>query len=107
VNPNELSGSQISCHRDSSNAKLYATVAAGSELTLTWNTWPDSHKGPIFDYLAPCNGECTSVDKNSLRFFKIAQKGQISKGAGNGQTGRVCSVPSSILSTGSSQRKAD
>lgn len=34
-------------------------------------TWPDSHKGPIFDYLAPCNGNCESVDKTTLQFFKI------------------------------------
>lgn len=78
-------------------------MAAGSELTLTWNTWPDSHKGPIMDYLAPCNGECTSIDKNSLRFFKIAQKGQISKGAGNGVTGRVCSNPIQCLSAAYSE----
>jgi len=87
VAPNALGGSDISCHRGATNAKLYATVAAGSEVSLQWNTWPDSHKGPILDYLAPCNGECTSVDKNSLKFFKIAQKGQISLGAGNGQPG--------------------
>ncbi|KFA54519.1 hypothetical protein S40293_08944 [Stachybotrys chartarum IBT 40293] len=98
VAPSALTGSQIACHRDSSNAPLYATVAAGSEVILKWNTWPDSHKGPIFDYLASCNGECTTVNKDSLRFFKIAQRGQISLGAGNGVTGRW--APDELLSNG-------
>jgi hypothetical protein len=89
VAPAALGSSDISCHRDATNSKLYATVAAGSEVSLTWNYWPDSHKGPIMDYLAPCNGECTTVDKNSLKFFKIAQKGQIRLGAGGGKTGYV------------------
>lgn len=89
VAPSALGGSEIACHRGSSNAQLYATVAAGSTITLTWNTWPDSHKGPIIDYLAPCNGDCKSVDKNSLQFFKIAQRGQVSLGPGGGTPGRV------------------
>ncbi len=31
----------------------------------------------MIDYLAPCNGECTSVEKTSLRFTKIAEKGLV------------------------------
>jgi hypothetical protein len=89
VAPSALESPDIVCHRNSSNSKLYATVAAGSEVTLRWYTWPDSHKGPIIDYLAPCNGECTTVDKNSLRFFKIAQRGQVRLGAGSGKAGYV------------------
>lgn len=54
-------------------------VQAGQSITLQWNTWPgDSHKGPIIDYLARCSGSCSTVDKTSLRFFKIAQQGLIS-----------------------------
>ncbi|KAI9150724.1 Endoglucanase-4 [Paramyrothecium foliicola] len=95
VAPDALRGSEIACHRGSSNAKLYATVAAGQELTLTWKL---SHKGPIFDYLAPCNGECTTANKDSLRFFKIAEKGQIARGAGNGTPGRW--APDDLISNG-------
>lgn len=42
---------------------------------MQWNTWPDSHKGPIIDYLAKCSGNCETVDKTSLDFFKISQAG--------------------------------
>lgn len=40
-------------------------------------TWPDSHKGPVLDYLAPCNGNCESVDKTTLQFFKIDSLGYL------------------------------
>lgn len=39
--------------------------------------WPDSHHGPILDYLAPCNGNCETVDKTTLEWFKIDQVGYI------------------------------
>ena len=46
---------------------------------MDWNGWPESHHGPVIDYLAPCsNGDCTTVDKTSLKFFKIAEAGLIS-----------------------------
>lgn len=89
VAPDALQGPDISCHRESTNSKLYATVAAGSDITLVWNTWPDSHKGPIMDYLAACNGDCTTVDKTSLEFFKIAEVGQLELGPGEGTPGKV------------------
>ena len=82
-----LQSPDIICHLDSSNAPRTAVVAAGSDITLNWTEWPRSHHGPVIDYLANCNGDCTSVDKTQLRFFKIAEKGQIELGAGGGQTG--------------------
>jgi len=45
---------------------------------MEWNTWPSSHKGPIIDYLASCKGACSTVDKTTLEFFKIAEQGLIS-----------------------------
>ena len=45
---------------------------------MEWNTWPSSHKGPVIDYLAPCNGACSTVDKTALKFFKIDEQGLIS-----------------------------
>lgn len=54
-------------------------VKAGSTVTLQWlSTWPASHKGPVIDYLAACNGECTSVDKTKLSFLKLDAQGWIS-----------------------------
>ena len=40
-------------------------------MELQWTPWPVSHHGPVLDYLANCNGECTSVEKTSLKFNKI------------------------------------
>jgi cellulase len=45
---------------------------------MEWNTWPSSHKGPVIDYLASCNGACSTVDKTTLEFFKIDEAGLIS-----------------------------
>lgn len=39
--------------------------------------WPDSHHGPVIDYLAACNGNCETVDKTTLEWFKIDQVGYL------------------------------
>lgn len=38
----------------SSPAPLHANAAAGSEVTLNWTLWPDSHVGPAITYMARC-----------------------------------------------------
>jgi len=54
----------------------FATVAAGGKIKLQWDTWPESHHGPVMDYLARCAGDdCTSVSAGDLSFFKIDEKG--------------------------------
>jgi hypothetical protein len=30
---------------------------AGDEVTVSWDTWPDSHKGPVTEYMAYCGGK--------------------------------------------------
>jgi cellulase len=50
-------------------------------MTLQWNTWPESHHGPVIDYLAKCEGDCTAADKESLSFFKLAATGVIDAAA--------------------------
>jgi cellulase len=67
--------SDIICHRDGANAQLSATVAAGDQVSLVWNTWPESHHGPVLDYLANCGESCETVDKTTLEFFKIDEAG--------------------------------
>jgi len=47
VEPSKYGTSDIACHLGGKTGKLFATVAAGSEVTITWDTWPDSHKGPV------------------------------------------------------------
>ncbi|KAJ5675631.1 Glycoside hydrolase family 61 [Penicillium macrosclerotiorum] len=67
----------IICHRNGTNAALSATVTAGSDVDIQWTTWPDSHHGPVITYLASCNGDCSTVDKTTLEFFKIDEVGLI------------------------------
>ncbi|KAI3336788.1 lytic polysaccharide monooxygenase [Xylariaceae sp. AK1471] len=78
----------IICHLDATNGVLTAPAAAGGKVSITWNTWPESHKGPVIDYLADCGGDCATVDKTTLKFFKIAEMGQLELGSGSGSTGK-------------------
>jgi hypothetical protein len=73
VEPNSASSPDIACHKSARAATAFAKVTAGQSIKLQWNTWPDSHKGPVIDYLAPFN-----TNAGSLSFAKIAQKGLIS-----------------------------
>jgi cellulase len=78
VSPSDYAGGDIICHKSATNAKATATVSAGGTVTMEWNTWPTTHKGPVIDYLASCKGACATVDKTALEFFKIDEKGLIS-----------------------------
>jgi cellulase len=73
VEPNSAQSSDIACHKGARAASNFVKVAAGQTVTVKWNTWPESHKGPVIDYLAPFNSNA-----GSLSFAKIAQKGLIS-----------------------------
>ncbi|KAL2256876.1 hypothetical protein VTK26DRAFT_996 [Humicola hyalothermophila] len=85
---NEVGSPDIICQINATNAKLYAApIPAGSTIDLHWTPWPDSHHGPIITYLAACNGDCATVDKAELAWFKIAELGQISLGEGGGTPG--------------------
>lgn len=81
----------IICHLGATNAQLSVPVAAGAAVELTWNQWLESHKGPVIDYLADCGGDCAAVDKTALKFFKIAEGGQLSLGAGGSAAGPTTS----------------
>lgn len=77
VDGSSYSDPDIICHEGAQNAQLSATVSAGGDVELQWTEWPESHHGPVIDYLASCNGDCTTVDKTKLEFFKISEKGII------------------------------
>ncbi|KFA53256.1 hypothetical protein S40293_04722 [Stachybotrys chartarum IBT 40293] len=78
VGPEAYGTEDIICHRDSQNAQGRAQVAAGDSIFIQWNTWPESHKGPVLDYLAPCGDQgCAAVDKTTLEFFKIDEVGLV------------------------------
>ncbi|KAI9836216.1 MAG: hypothetical protein M1819_001553 [Sarea resinae] len=77
VSPVNYTGPDIICHKGATPGGAHATVSAGSKIELEWTDWPTSHHGPVIDYLANCNGECETVDKTSLEFFKIDGVGLI------------------------------
>ncbi|KAB5576231.1 glycoside hydrolase family 61 protein [Coniochaeta sp. 2T2.1] len=81
VQPSAFGTADIICHRSAKPAVGHAVVAAGDKISLQWLVpWPDSHHGPVIDYLANCNGPCESVDKTKLEFFKIDGAGWVSGG---------------------------
>lgn len=75
VSPSAYSNEDIICHLSSRPGERHASVAAGSSINLQWNQWPESHHGPVLDYMARCDGECENANKNALEFFKIAEAG--------------------------------
>lgn len=78
VSPDAYQTSDIICHKNATPAGGHAIVNAGDSISIQWAVeWPDSHKGPVLDYLANCNGNCETVDKTTLEFFKIDQVGYL------------------------------
>lgn len=79
--PIDANQPQIICAKGGSNAHLSAPVAAGTDVRLRWwqvnVAWPQSHHGPVIDYLAPCNGPCSNVDMTTLKFVKIDERGWV------------------------------
>ncbi|KAK4210159.1 glycosyl hydrolase family 61-domain-containing protein [Rhypophila decipiens] len=72
VSPDAFGTPDIICHRGAKPAQGHASVKAGSKVNLHWNpVWPESHQGPVIDYMAACNGPCETVDKSQLKWFKI------------------------------------
>jgi lytic cellulose monooxygenase (C1-hydroxylating) len=78
VAPDAFGTVDFVCHKSATSVPSAATVAAGGSVTLQWDTWPESHKGPVIDYIAPVSGDFASVDAASLSFVKIAESGLIS-----------------------------
>ncbi|THY68595.1 endoglucanase IV precursor [Aureobasidium pullulans] len=62
----------------SSPAPLEAAAEAGSNVTLHWTLWPDSHFGPTITYMAACPDEgCENFMPNKTAvWFKIAEQGR-------------------------------
>jgi hypothetical protein len=86
---NAVNNPDVICSINATNSKKApAPVPAGSIVDLHWTKWPESHHGPIISYLAACNGDCATVDKTTLKFFKIAEMGQLELGAGGGTSGK-------------------
>lgn len=56
VEPAQFGSANIACHKSATAGKNFVNVNAGDKVTFFWNTWPDSHKGPIINYIAPYAG---------------------------------------------------
>ncbi|OGM48742.1 endoglucanase-4 [Aspergillus bombycis] len=69
--PDDYTSPDIICHQNATAGNGYVEVNAGDRISLQWTPWPESHHGPVIDYLARCEPNCASVDKTSLEFFKI------------------------------------
>jgi len=78
VAPSAFSTTDVLCHKSATPGQASAPVKAGGIVSLQWTPWPTSHKGPIINYLANCNGPCETVDKSTLKWFKISQGGLLS-----------------------------
>ncbi|KAF2792418.1 lytic polysaccharide monooxygenase [Melanomma pulvis-pyrius CBS 109.77] len=75
VEPNSYGAADIICHKNAVAATSTASVKAGGTVDFQWSAWPESHIGPVITYIAPCNGDCSAVDKSTLKFTKIAADG--------------------------------
>ncbi|KAF5353534.1 hypothetical protein D9756_007837 [Leucocoprinus leucothites] len=65
----------------SAPAPVYATVAAGSHISLNWTTWPESHMGPMITYMALAPSDITSWNPGtSAVWFKVDEMGKDSSG---------------------------
>ena len=74
----DYSSPDIICHKSATPGGAYVKVTAGNTIELQWTQWPESHHGPVIDYLAHCaNDDCTAVDKTSLLWNKIDEDGLI------------------------------
>ncbi|EAU32182.1 conserved hypothetical protein [Aspergillus terreus NIH2624] len=71
ISPEQYGSADIICHENATNAQAHIPIKAGDRINLQWTAWPESHHGPVIDYLARCDGSCSTVDKTSLEFFKI------------------------------------
>jgi hypothetical protein len=80
VNSDQVGSPDIICHKAATPAKAYATAKPGSQITIQYNNWPDTHPGPALAYLADCGGDCTTVNKTQLKWVKFWQKGENAQG---------------------------
>lgn len=91
---------KIACHKDATAGAKVAKVAAGGSIDIQWTTWPESHVGPVIDYMAKVD-DPTSAKAADLKFFKIDAAGYedgkwaATKLISNNNTWTV-TVPSSI-----------
>ena len=75
IAPDAYGTSDIACHKNAKPSKSAAKIAAGGKLEWHWDTWPESHVGPVLTYVAKCDGDCSTADPAGLKFVKIDEAG--------------------------------
>jgi len=70
-----ISSPDLACGTKAAPAQISAPARAGSNVTMFWTPWVQSHRGPLTNYLAPYSGDISKVNVNSLKFFKMAEEG--------------------------------
>ncbi|TYJ59091.1 hypothetical protein B9479_000080 [Cryptococcus floricola] len=56
------------------SSDLVANATAGDTVIVTWNTWPDSHKGSVTQWMAHCPDDlCAGTAGADMDWFKISQ----------------------------------
>ncbi|CZT10579.1 probable endoglucanase IV precursor [Rhynchosporium graminicola] len=75
IAPDTFAKPDVICHIGATNAQTAASIKAGGKIQFQWTPWPTSHKGPVIEYLANCNGPCETVDKTKLLWTKISAVG--------------------------------
>lgn len=65
---------KIACHKDATAGAKVAKVAAGGKVIIQWTAWPESHVGPVIDYMAKVP-DATAAKSTDLEFFKIDAAG--------------------------------
>ncbi|VBB86024.1 Putative Glycoside Hydrolase Family 61 [Podospora comata] len=74
----QCGGSTIEGQIGSEPAPLHAKAVAGSEVSLRWTHWPDSHMGPVLTYMARCpdSGCDKFLPGDEPIWFKIHHEGR-------------------------------
>ncbi|SMQ48266.1 unnamed protein product [Zymoseptoria tritici ST99CH_3D7] len=78
VSPSAYTNADIVCHKSATVGGTPVPVSAGGKMDIKWNTWPDSHHGPVITYMAAVGGDFPSVDKTKLKWFKVKEGGLVS-----------------------------
>ncbi|KAI1019129.1 hypothetical protein LB503_009120 [Fusarium chuoi] len=73
VSPDNYTHPDIICQKNGKPANLTVQVAAGGTVDFQWTEW--AHFGPMMTYVAPCGGDCSTVDKTTLKWVKIDEAG--------------------------------
>lgn len=85
VPPSSYTNGDITCHKNATVGGTPVPVTAGSKIDLSWSTWPESHHGPVINYMAAVDGEFGAIGKGDLKWFKVAAEGLIDGSAAPGK----------------------